>query len=395
MATEAHVQGIARFVVGFGTEEDEHWRDYHFDFCGHIDYDPATGAPLQVHPVEKSGYSVGCLQLDFGQTTAAAEPFVAAFDAWHKANPGSEPLVSTHAFAIKALTSDGATLHNHPTRALHQQDVAALSAFVLSPAGSDWVNQHIDNALIGSDAQRKSVYNGEWSLVGIAREMEARAAFKAADEAKHVAMTDLLYTMTMKAYNQNPRHCTKEFLPFLDTSPSEQEIIAWPNKYSGAFRDGVNNAVDLSRMWSALITPTAKWTPPAWLLAVRDLMDEQALSNPRTTSASSGGYVAARQAFEASGWFPAFVQALQAGKDYFPKGLFDLKTGAIVVVPETNRVHQGVMAKNDIGYVWDTAGDAYQLKNGAWSPIAIDKINRNRTLFEVLRAFLRNLVPMS
>ena len=60
MATEAHIQGIARFIVGIGTEEDLYWRDYHFDFCGEIDYD-ARGVPTAVRPVGKSGYSLGCL----------------------------------------------------------------------------------------------------------------------------------------------------------------------------------------------------------------------------------------------------------------------------------------------------------------------------------------------
>jgi len=60
VASEAHIQGIARFLVGFGTEEDDKWRDYHFDFCGTIDYDPRTGDPIRVNPVENSGYSLGC-----------------------------------------------------------------------------------------------------------------------------------------------------------------------------------------------------------------------------------------------------------------------------------------------------------------------------------------------
>ena len=47
----------------------------------------------------------------------------------------------------------------NPASALHLQDVEALSAYVLSPAGSDWVNSNVDNALIGSDAQRKSKYS--------------------------------------------------------------------------------------------------------------------------------------------------------------------------------------------------------------------------------------------
>lgn len=375
MATEAHIQGIARFIVGFGTEEDEHWRDYHFDFCGSIDYDARTGEPTNVHPVDNSGYSVGCLQLDFGQTTKAAEPLVAAFDLWHQGNLRSQPLVSAHDFVVQALTSDGATLKANPTSALRKQDVEALSAFVLSADGSDWVNAHVDNALIGSDLQKKSIYSSEWTLVGIARTMEATAAFKTADAAKRTDVSDLLYAMTMKAYNQAPAYCTKKLLPFLDQNPSVEEIIAWPEKFSGAFHDGVHSAVTLTQMWSRLLAPTKAWSPPAWLIVARDTMEKEGLSNPRRASAVSGDYVAAKETFECPDWFPSAVQALQLGKDYIPRGLFDPKTGAIKVVRQTGRVHQGVMAKKKIGYVWDTAGNAYQLNKDAWTTIPIDEVN--------------------
>jgi hypothetical protein len=392
MASEAHIQGIARFLVGFGTEEDWYWRDYHFDFCGHIDYDPKTGAPVDVRPIEKSGYSVGCLQLDFGQITAAAEPFVTAFDAWHQVNPSGPALVSSHKFALDALKSDGPTLKANPGSALHRQDVEALSAFVLSPDGSDWVNTHIDNALIGSDSQKKSPYSGEYSLVGIARDMEATAAFK---NAKSAAMTDLLYAMTMKAYNQSPYNCTTKLLPFLNTTPSDDKIVSWPDNFSGAFRDGVNNAVTLSQMWTKLITPAATWPPPPWLLDLGSAMDAQCLANPRKASAASGAYLAAKQVFESSAYFPGFAQALQAGKDYIPNKLFDAATGAIRIVPETGRVTQGVMVKSKIGYVWDTASNAFQWTNGAWVPIAIDKINDKRTMLERLQSFVREMLPSS
>jgi hypothetical protein len=391
MATEAHIQGIARFLVGFGTEEDDKWRDYHFDFCGHIDYDPHSGAPVNVSPIENSGYSVGCLQLDFGQTTAAAEPFVTAFDAWHQANPGSLGLVSSHKFAVDALKCDGQTLKANPASALHQQDVEALSAFVLSPDGSDWVNAHIDNALIGSDTQKRCIYDSEYTLVGIAREMEVSSAFKNANSA---TKTDLLYAMTMKAYNQAPGNCTNKLLPFLDTNPSDDDIIAWPNKFSGAFQDGVGNAVKLSQMWSKLITPAANWTPPSWLLDLGSVMDAQCLANPRKVSAASGPYVAAKQVFESSGYFPGFAQALQAGKNFIPSKLFDA-TGAIRVVPQTGRVTQGVMVKNKIGYVWDTASNAFQWTNRAWTPIAIGTINNKQTMFERLQSFVREMLPSS
>jgi hypothetical protein len=392
MATEAHIQGIARFLVGVGTEEDEFWRDYHFDFCGNITYDPRTGAPVTVNPVEESGYSLGCLQLDFGQTTAAAEPFVTAFESWHRVNPTSLGLVNSHEFVVDALTSDGSKLKANPSTALYRQDVEALSAFVLSPDGSDWVNANIDNALIGSDSQTKSIYDSQYTLVGIAREMEATAAFKNAQSA---TKTDLLYAMTMKAYNQAPGHCIDKLLPFLKTDPSDADIVSWPNNFSGAFKDGVGSAVTLSQAWAKLITPAPKWTPPPWLLDLASVMDAQCLANPRKASAASGAYVAAKQAFESPAYFPSFAQALQAGGDYVPARLFDASTGAIRIETQTGRITQGVMVRNKIGYVWDTASNAFQWAGGKWSPIPVDKINGKRTIFERMISFVREMMPSS
>jgi hypothetical protein len=60
-----------------------------------------------------------------------------------------------------------------------------------------------------------------------------------------------------------------------------------------------------------------------------------------------------------------------AGRNFIPKALFDPATGAIKVVSATKRVTQGVMVRDKIGYVWDTAGDAYQLVNGGWTPTDI------------------------
>jgi hypothetical protein len=394
-ASEAHIQGIARFLVGFGTEEDDKWRDYHFDFCGTIEYDPKTGDPVRVNPVENSGYSLGCLQLDFGQTTAAAEPFITAFQSWHTATPGSLGLASTTQFAIDALKSDGKKLSSSPASALHLQDVEALSSYALSPAGSDWVNNNVDNALIGSDTQRKSKYSSELTLIGAAREVEATQAFKKSEAAGRTDMTDLIYAMTMKAYNQAPGNCIGKLLPFLNTNPTDDDIVSWPEKFTGAFRDGVNSAVQLSQMWAKLKSGTGGQKQPAWLLSLQDVMDAQGLANPRATSASSGGYVAARQIFESSGYFPGFASAVAAGRNFIPKALFDPTTGAIKIVPATKRVVQGVMVRDKIGYVWDTAGDAYQLVNGNWAPTDIKKINGKLSMFETIRDLVTGMFVSS
>jgi hypothetical protein len=394
-ASEAHLQGIARFLVGFGTEEDDKWRDYHFDFCGTIEYDPKTGDPIRVSPVENSGYSLGCLQLDFGQTTAAAEPFITAFESWHATAPGSLGLASARQSAIDALKSDGKKLIASPTSALKLQDVEALSAYVLSPAGSEWVNSNVDNALIGSDAQQRSKYSAEFTLVGVARQVETTQAFKKADAADRTDMTDLMYAMTMKAYNQAPGNCLNKLLPFLNTSPTDDDIASWPDKFTGAFREGVSNAIQLSQVWTKLKSGIAGQKPPAWLLSLQDVMDAKGLANPRTESASSGAYVAARQIFESSGYFPGFASAIVTGRNFIPKALFDPATGAIKIVSTTKRVTQGVMVRDKIGYVWDTAGDAYQLTNGGWMPTDIKKINGKLSMFETIRDMIKGMFVSS
>lgn len=382
MTIEGHVQGIARFVVGFGTEEDDKWRDYHFDFCGHIDYDPATGQAIAVRPVEESGYSLGCLQLDFGQVTEAAAPFIDSFETWQKKAPDRKPLISQPAFAITALKKNGEELAAAPQSALWRQDVEALSTYVLSPDGSDWVNQNVDNVLIGADARKKSTYNGEWTLVGIARDAESTSSFQSAQAAQNNAKMDLIRAMVMKAYNQAPGHCIDKLLPFLNTDPADSEIEAWPKQFSGAFASGVGGAVKLSGMWASLLSSTPSWSPPKWLIDLQNVIDAQALANPRKASAESGAYLAARLVFECPEWFPSFAHALATGRDYAPNGIWDTATGALKLVSETGRVHQGVMCKDKIGFFWDTAGNAFQLNDGVWSPMQIKQITHKPTILE-------------
>jgi hypothetical protein len=199
----------------------------------------------------------------------------------------------------------------------------------------------------------------------------------------------------MKACNQAPGNCIDKLLPFLDTSPTDNDIASWPEKFAGAFREGVSSTIQLSQMWAKLKSGTAGQKPPAWLLSLQEVMDAEGLANPRTTSASSGAYVAARQIFESSGYFPSFAAAVVAGRNFIPKALFDPATGAIKVVSATKRVTQGVMVRDKIGYVWDTAGDAYQLVNGGWMPTDIKKINGKLSMFETIRDMVTGMFVSS
>jgi hypothetical protein len=374
MIPVAHIQGIARFIVGFGTEEDMYWRDYNLDFDGCIKYGN-DGVPTKIEPVDSSGYSLGSVQLDFGQMPGAAEPFITAFETWLAANPTAAPLASDRASAILALTKDGKALRQDPASGLRQQDVKALAAYVRSPAGSDWVNTQIDNYLIGNDQQLTVSYSGEnygYSLVGIARRAEGTAAFQNYAGQGRSDMTDLIYAMAMKTYNQGQTACTQSLLPFLSGNPPEDQIENWPPKgqFSDALKTGVTSAVNISQIWTKLIAAQ----PPQWLADIKNAVETQSLANPRAASASSGIYLATRAVFENSDLIRNFVNALQTGVDYFPAGVFDLATGAIVIVGKTGRIHQGVMVKNQVGYAWDTAGDAYKLVGGAWSKIDIGTI---------------------
>jgi hypothetical protein len=391
MASEAHLQGIARFLVGFGTEEDSDRRDYNFDFCGCIKYGP-DGVPILIKPVDDSGYSLGALQLDFGQIQGAVEPFISAFEAWQKATPGAPHLASSHADAAAAMKMNGKALNAAPSNGLRQQDVDAFSTYVRSPDGSDWVNTRIDNYLVGSDAQTTVVYSGEhygYSLVGVARKVEVTATFKKFDAQNRTDVTDLLYAMTMKAYNQGPTACMTILLPFLDNDQDVDTIVNWPNQFSNAMNSGVNNTIALSQYWTKLITPTSEWNPPKWLLEINGTMTAQCLANQRKASATNGAYLAAKQVFESSGLFGHFVQAIQDDQNYIPSKIFNPSTGAIAINPKTGRIYQGVMAKNKIGYAWDTARNAFELTGGIWTAIPVETINARQSLLSQAMGFVR------
>jgi hypothetical protein len=392
-ASEAHIQAIGRFIVGFGTEEDPDWRDYHFDFCGTIDYGQ-DGVPTTIHPKDKSGYSLGSMQLDFGQTTAAADPFISAFEAWANATPGALPLLSSHQAAVASMTMDGPALSTHPAKGLRRQDVDALTAYVRSPAGSEWVNIHIDNELIGSDVHTRISYNDEFTQVGIARQVEASTSFQKYDGLHRSDMTDLLYAMTMKCYNQAPTVCTETLLPFLNTDPEEADVIAWPNRFRNALKTGVGSAIANAKFFTWLMTPSHGYTPPQWVFNLKAVMETLPLANPRSTATTNAAYVAAKLAFEECAVFRNFVKAVISRTDYIPEGYFDPATGK-PVIKTIGLIHEGVLVKSGIGYVWDTAGNAFRLANGAWTNVPIASINSKMSILDRVRTFARSLFATS
>src|SRR5712691_840557 len=178
VADEAYIQAISRFIIGFGTEQDDIWRDYNLDFAGKIAYD-SDGNPVAFAPVGNSGYSLGSLQWDFGQSPLLAGPFIEAFEGWFANNPKATPLKSDPEFATRAVALQGNVLTPKPYLGLKQKDVKALSEFVRSDVGSNWVNTNIDQNLIGSDAQAHIKWKTEeMTQVAVARRIEATAAFK-------------------------------------------------------------------------------------------------------------------------------------------------------------------------------------------------------------------------
>jgi hypothetical protein len=375
MVTESHIQAIARFLIGFGTEEDDIWRDYNLDFCTYrpIVYD-ANGIPVSIDPVDNSGYSLGSLQWDFGQGSDLATPFIQAFQNWMNLNPQATPLVSTPAFAIKALTLQGPTLKSTPSSGLRKQDVQALSEFVRSDGGSDWVNTNIDNLLIGSDQQSKVIVGGTsygLSLVAVARAIEPTATFKKFDGRNQSDITDLLYAIGMKAYNQNQVAFTKNLLPFLGGDLQPADVLNWCQQLSPALKSGVGDAVMRSQFWTKLISGSQK----QWLLDIQSVMASQSLANPCVTSKTSGAYLVAKQVFEDPDLFGKFVQAIQANTDFVTANFFDAVSGAIALNATTGRLKPGLMVKKQIAYAWDASGNAYKLNGNTWSAIPIKSIN--------------------
>ena len=373
MATESYIQGLARFVVGFGTEQDDVWRDYNLDFAGDISYD-SSGNPSSFAPVGNSGYSLGSLQWDFGQGQDLAGPFIESFEAWFDKNPKASPLKSDPEFVTRAVALQGKVLTPNPSMGLKRQDVQTLSEYVRSDPGSDWVNVNIDQNLIGSDAQSHVVVLGKtqgFSLVGIARMVEATQAFKGFDAQHDTDATDLIYLVGMKTYNQSPVSFTKKLLPFLKGSPTLAGIQNWYKQFSGGLKSGVGAVTDLSTFWSGWRTAN---NGPLRLL-VEGEMNSQCLANPVAVSTTRATYVVAKQVFENTARFAAFAKAIENGTDFIDKHLFDAKSGAILIHPVTNRLRPGLMVKKKTAYAWNGAGNAYSMTGATWAPIPVASIN--------------------
>lgn len=371
MVAEAHIQAIARFVVGYGTEEGHVWCDYHLDFAGTIDYDSKTGVPLSFKPVGKSGYSLGCLQWDFGQRPALAAPLVENYVAWAANNPSEPALKNDGEFVIRALSMDGKKLAANHKLGLNRQDVVALSKFVLSEDGSNWVNDKIDVLLIGSDAQRHAKVGKidyGYSCFGAARELETTPTYM--DFAKNPAIgsTDLLYAVAMKANNQLGSGGFRKYLmPFLKTSRTEEEVRKWP-RATGGIKDGII----LTDYWSKIRSDYLKTHP---LIGDMDAeMERSPLANSITFSPSSGAYVISKLAFEHADRFKALMKAVSKGVDYIDKKLFDAK-GNVAISSKTSRYVPGMICKKKVIFLWDAAGNAFSYNGSKFAPIKITSIH--------------------
>lgn len=373
MASEAEIQATARFVIGFGTEQDETWRDYNLDFAGSIDY-AKDGVPSAFRPVGNSGYSLGSLQWDFGQQNALAGPFVDGLEAWLTANPAEPRLASTTKFAKVALGLTGRTLSADPAKGLRQQDVNSLSGFVRSEAGSKWVNENIDVNLIGGDDRKHVVVNGkeyDRSLVAVAREAEATKAYVAHDKRRDQAATDLIRAIGMKTYNQSPNSFRTKLLPFLSVDHSLDELAGWHKGLGTGLDSGVAAATRLSTFWSG-------WKATNGTVMVDDLqsaMVRGALLNPAAASSGDGAYLLAKQVFEDTATFAGFSAAAAAGKDFVQKRFFAAPSGGIAIHPVTKRMRPGMLILKGRQYVWNAAGAAFLNEAGTWVPFPAAKIN--------------------
>lgn len=370
--SEAHLQALGRFIVGYGTEEDDKTREYSFDFCGHpIKYD-AQGKPVEIHPVSASGYSLGSLQWDFGQQKELSGPFITSFLDWHRRHPQEPNMVSEEAFAVRALKSDGHVLEANPAIGLYRQDVLALTHYAQSDEGSDWVNKNIDQVLIGSDAQHGvDVGTAHYGLscVGAGRLVEITKAFLEFKSKRRWDMTDLIYSIAMKSSNQHGETGFKRtFLPFLQQVRTSNEIAAFYKQKGGG--DGIEQATNDNAAWARF----QKLYPSDYLDKVKIAMQTNSLDNPYVVSKRSGWYVLAKQVFETPDIFEKFLKAIANDADMIVASLFD-SHGAVARNPHTGHFMPGMLRQKGKLFVWDGPGNAFTYENRDWTSIDIARIN--------------------
>ena len=184
-------------------------------------------------------------------------------------------------------------------------------------------------------------------------------------------MTDMVYSIAMKSSNQHGESGFKRtFVPFLDQVRTTNEMQNFYQQAGGG--DGIKQVTDANTMWARVL----KLYPSALLDGVKKAMQANSLDNAYTVSKSSGWYVLAKQVFEFSDIFEAFLKAIAKNTDLIVESRFDPQ-GAVARRPVTNRFLPGMLRKGGKLFVWDAPGNAftYQDQSQSWAAIDIATIN--------------------
>lgn len=370
--SDDQLRTLAYFAIGVASEGSHAGRNvaYQLSFAGNTQAGVMT-------PIGNSGFSIGTLQTDLGQHPAVATRLVDSYQHWAaQQTPPRTLSAAQREQTVSDLQRDGNAIRADNGRAMDATVQANLNTFLGSPQGITFVHDHdrtqVDRLLRPGDGQR--------DLGGAMQQLQNTALYARSsldDQAK-------LATMLMKLENQAGTARYPGVLRGIDngTLNSVDDIKTridgmLPNRMVRGqevpdyLESGVEHALKGTEVFNKL--RGAGQDHP--LNAMFNAVSANPLANPVDLSTNPGDqqamhrYEAVKTLFLQNNESPAFIDALESGRDHAwgrpqPEGRSAATAGLYA-------------AGNDV-VIWNRDGQGHALINGAWSQAPRAELHRQR-----------------
>lgn len=335
---------VSYFAIGVASEGGRN--PYALSFAGSI------GNDGRMRPVERSGLTIGTLQIDLGQRPAVARELVDAYQDW--ARPNDRMTVQGREQAIRDLSRNGDAIRADNGRPMDAVSQTRINTFLASEAGINFVHRH--DALQAQTLARE-VY----------APLESTRLFSNASFDDQVRIA----TVMGKLHNQNPGQAERMFdrienNEFRTFGQLNNAITA----IGGSIRDGRDDALQGAEVLIALHHSDRR-SPlrDDWGSVVSN-----PLVNPTDLDANNANrnlprhYAVIKELFLQHSHSPEFIEALNRGGDY--------RIGQTSRNNGERFVSDGLYASGNNFVVWNTNGHGIASINGVYSEFDRNQLRR-------------------
>lgn len=345
--TDNEAKAVAYFAIGVSSEGGD--QAYHLGFAGNTSRD--AHGNVELHPVAASGYSIGTLQSDLGQSGGAVSTqLVDAYQTWARTNHPDWALND----AQRTQTINDLSRNGHQINADNGRDLDA------------GVKSHLNSFLASNDGvtfvHNRDVEQVNKLMTDVVTPMRASQLYQQAsadDQAKLIAVA-------AKAYNQSERwggqivhnvgngtyHSVADVSGAVDQMPG----------YMQSGRDAALRGADLFNTMQHSTGNNAMHTP--WQDVVANPLVNPTRLNADPAHPHLGQeYLTVKDAFVDPTHGRAMVNALESGGSYNYGN------------PATAN-GRGFYAEGRDFVEWDRAGQGRAFVNGQWSDVARTDLTR-------------------